>query len=191
MAVVRSRYSGIGLLVLASLVVAVAILTNGSVSRAVNGVGGILWLVALVLVWRAIHRGERWIASTAAALALTFGLVLFVKPSDLGLAMVGFGIAGALMGLLVRRQELLWAALIPALWLPVHLSVAISRAVMETASDQTASVRTDPPPTEAFVPFAMVVAAILGGVTVSVWRARRPTSGTESAGRDAVIGTSR
>lgn len=175
------RYAGIVLLVIAALVVAVAILTSGAISRGVNGAGGILWLISLILIWRDLGRGDRPLMMLAGVLAITVVLVLVVKPSDVVTAALGFGCAGLLAGLAARRQEVMWAAMIPALWLPVHLSIAISRAVLDAASERAATVRTDPPPTEAFVPFMMVVAAVAGGLAVAAMR--RSRAGDRVAGR--------
>lgn len=173
-----TSYRGVGLLVVAALLVAVAILTSGPVSRGINGVGGILWLVGLIMVWRVLGAGNRSLVRVGAALALTLVLVLLIKPSDLSSAALGFGLAGMALGLLARHREMLWAAMIPALWLPIHLGIAISRAVLDIGRDQAAAVRTDPPPTEAFVPLMMVVAALAGGLLAArfrslVWSSRR------------------
>ena len=185
-----SRLAGIILLLLAALVVAVAILTSGPVSRGVNGVGGIMWITSLVLLWRALGAGRRPFFLLGAAATFTLVLVQFVKPSDLLSAAIGFGVAGLLIGLIARRGELLWAAMVPALWLPAHLSIAISSAILETADDQAAAIRTDPPPTEAFVPLMMVVAAVAGGfVALGVRRSWRLRGATDTPSHDAAVGT--
>ena len=125
-----------------------------------------------------------------AALTFTLVLVQFVKPSDLLSAAIGFGVAGLLIGLIARRRELLWAAIVPALWLPVHLSIAITSAMLETADDQAAAIRTDPPPTEAFVPLMMVVAAVAGGfVALGLRRSWRLRAATDTPPHDAAVRT--
>lgn len=163
---------GIPLLALAAALVGVAIVADGGLASATNGAGGILWLSAAVLIFRGLGwgRGSRWMVPLV--VAVTFALVLLVRPRDPLMAIVGFSIGGFLVGGLASRERVRWAAMVPALWLPLHLGVAISRAVLREANGEVASVRTDPPPTAALVPLLMVVSAIAGGLLVS-WVLRR------------------
>jgi hypothetical protein len=99
-------------------------------------------------------------------------LVLLLKPSNLTWAIVGFAIGGAATAFLVSNRSYDWALLLPALWLPVHLLVAISRALVRALTGGETAVRSDPPPTAALVPFAMVVSALAGAWLVNRWRNR-------------------
>jgi len=164
--------NGIPLQILAATLVGVAIVTDGGLASAANGAGGILWLAAAVLISRGLgwSRGTRWMVPLV--VAVTFALVLLVRPRDPIMAVVGFSIGGFLVGGLASRDRVRWAAMVPALWLPLHLGVAIGRAVLREASGGVATVRTDPPPTAALVPLLMVVSAVAGGLLAS-WVLRR------------------
>ena len=162
----------IPLLVVAAMLVGVAIVTDGGMASAANGAGGILWLVAAVLISRGLGwgRGSRWMVPLV--VAVTFALVLLVRPRDPAMETVGFFLAGFVVGGLASRDRVRWATLVPALRLPLHLGVAITRAVVREATGGVASVRTDPPPTAAVVPVLMVISAVAGGLFVS-WVLRR------------------
>jgi hypothetical protein len=149
-------------LIAASLIVAVAILANGAAAKTLNGIGGVLWIGSAVILVRSLNsraQFSRWFAVIFADCLL---LVLLVKPTNLVWALIGFGLGGMLIGLLTGAQALNWAPLLPALWLPTHLLVAISRAVIRSIEGTETTVRSDPPPTAALVPFAMVVASLAG-----------------------------
>ncbi len=169
---IKAERTGIIPLAVAAALVGVAIVTDGGLASATNGAGGILWLAAAVLIFRRLGwgRGSRWMVPLV--VAVTFALVLLVRPRDPLMAIVGFSIGGFLIGGLANQDRVRWAAMVPALWLPLHLGVAITRAVLREASGDAASVRTDPPPTAALVPLLMVGSAVGGGLLVS-WVLRR------------------
>jgi len=96
-----------------------------------------------------------------------------IKPSDLVLASVGFGGAGLIAGILVQRDPIFWAKMIPAFYLPLHIGTAILKAVGRNALGMESSIRTDPPPTAAVVPAIMLGAALVGGWLARSIRARR------------------
>jgi hypothetical protein len=159
-------------LLAAGVVVGIAIALDGAVSRAFNGLAGILWFIAAAaLVSEARRRAE---ARELIATTVLYGVVLVVaiRPSDLLWASVGFAAAGAMIALRTSSGPERAALLLPALWLPIHLGVALSKAIYRTIADQPASIRTDPPPTAALVPLAMIVAAYAGGWAVVRFRGR-------------------
>ena len=160
---------------MAAGIVGLAIVADGTTARALNVVGGICWLLAGVFLARSVRSTERWPLATVVMLGMVVVLAMVVRPSDLTVAVAGFATAGALLAALVRERPVGWALLVPAAWLPVHLAIAVGRALREGQ----ASVRTDPPPTAALVPLAMVVAAAVGGLLVARLRGghvRRPTA---------------
>lgn len=163
---------GITILIAASLIVAVAIIASGQVARAINGVGGVLWIASTVLLIRHLRGTQQFARLLTIASSITLVLVLVTKPSHYLSAIIGFSIGGAVVAYAARSQELAWSAMVPALWLPVHLGVAVVRAIERSVRDLPTTVRTEPPPTAAFVPFAMVLAALLGGFAVQMWRQR-------------------
>ncbi len=166
-------------LIAASLVVAVAIATNGVVAKTFNGLGGILWFASAVLLVRSLRSHERFSAWFAFVFADCLILVILLKPTDLFWALIGFGFGGALVAVVTGAQALNWAPLLPAIWLPTHLLVAMTRAVIRSIDGSEASVRSDPPPTAALVPFAMVVAALVGAFLVDWARKRTLTKSAE------------
>jgi hypothetical protein len=152
------------LLVVAGVVVAGAILVGGQPARLLNGVGGALWVAAAVWMVASLRGERRWLPILAAALAAAAVMALIVRPGTYLEALVGFLVAGGAVALIARPLGVHWALLAPALYFPLHIAVAVVRVV---ASGGARSVRTDPPPTEAFVPLAMIAAAALGGAVVS------------------------
>jgi len=158
--------TGTLLLIAAGLVVAVAIAASGSIARGTNGVAGILWIGSAVMLISARRDDPRFWTRLAIVAGIGLGLVLFIKPSDLAWAIVGFGSAGILIALLFGKQGIGWAKVLPALWLPEHLGTAVGRAIYRAFRDLPTSVRTDPPPTAAFVPLAMIFAAWGGAILV-------------------------
>ncbi len=86
-------------------------------------------------------------------------------------------IGGSLLGIVVKKRRLEWAGFMAAIWLPTHLLVAITRVIERSIRDLPAHVRTDPPPTAAMVPFAMVVFALLGSRVVDIVQAKRNPAG--------------
>lgn len=173
------RTTSIGVLIAASLFVALAILLDGQVSRTVNSVGGLLWLVAAVFLIRGLRGHDRFLPLLTLSTLLTLVLTFVTSPSDYLSASIGFAVAGAAIAFVARSHGTDWAATIPALWLPIHLVVALIRVAERTIRDIPATVRTDPPPTSAFVPFVMVVAAFAGGAVVREVR-RQKVSGDSS-----------
>jgi hypothetical protein len=156
----------------ASLVVAVAILVDGAAVKTLNGIGGLLWIGSAVILIRSLRLSAHFAKWFSVIFADCLLLVIFVKPTNLVWALIGFGLGGVLIGLLMGAQALNWAPLLPALWLAIHLLVAISRAVLRSIEGSEASVRSDPPPTAALVPFAMVVATFAGAWLVDWFRRR-------------------
>lgn len=144
----------------AALLVGIAIVWDGAGGRAFNGVGGIVWVASCVAIAR-----SRWLSGSqlgmmpGLVLALVVCLAVLVKPSDGMITILGFGTAGVVVALVAQRDAIQWSVLVPAAWLPVHLAVAIGTSVVRAATGGETSVRTDPPPTTAFVPLLMVVAA--------------------------------
>lgn len=168
-------------LALAGLVVGLAIELDGSAARAVNGVGGVLWIGSGLVLIYALRKQENW--RVLAPIALGVGLVLsyVVRPSDIVMASLGF-VAGGMIVAAFARKPLLTALLMPASWLPLHLFLAITRSVVREMTGGESAVRTDPPPTAALVPFMMVVAAAVGGIIVYQLRVRK--------GQRQLLGTS-
>ena len=157
-------------LVAAALIVGVAISTSGTASKSINGIGGLLWISAAVTLAIRLRRSPNWRRLASHAFVLTLTLVVFVKPTDILWAAIGFTGAGLLLSLEASRRRLEWAAFLAAIWLPTHLLVAATRAAERAARDLPAHVRTDPPPTAALVPFAMVVCALIGSRLASALR---------------------
>ncbi|MGN6032719.1 MAG: hypothetical protein ACTHQE_13780, partial [Thermomicrobiales bacterium] len=76
------------------------------------------------------------------------------------------------IGMAAKADPILWAKLIPGLYLPMHIGTAVLKAVGRSALGMEASIRSEPPPTAAVVPFVMVVAAVAGGFLASALRER-------------------
>jgi hypothetical protein len=171
------------LLLAASVLVGIAIALDGPAARAVNGVAGIGWILAAVLLIRGFGPGERTRVLAISAI-VGLALVLLVRPSNLLWAAIGFTIGGAIVAWLSASRPVTSGALLAALWLPLHLLVAIAKVIVRSIRDQPATVRTDPPPTAALVPFAMVVAAMIGGWLVERWRTGRVASSARVAAGD-------
>ena len=149
------RY-GTTALVGSTVVVGAAIAIDGQVGRILNGTGGLIWFGAAgLLAWAASKTGEgstRWIA----AIGLTAAVAFVAKPTDLVNATLGLGIAGAVIASLVRERQILWATLIPALYLPAHIGTAILKAIGRNIFGMESSIRSEPPPTATVVPFVML-----------------------------------
>jgi hypothetical protein len=165
-------------LVGATVVVGAAIEIDGAAGRALNGAGGIIWFASAgVLAWAASKTAEpprQWVI----AVGLTAVVAFVAKPTDLAYAVSGLGIAGAVMASTAASRPILWATLIPAIYLPMHIGTAILKAIGRSILGMESSIRSEPPPTAAIVPFAMVVAAIAGGWLVSKFRRNRGSAGT-------------
>lgn len=157
---------GLPLLLLAATLVGIAIAGDGTMARTINGLGGLSWLAAAALLGWSVRADPRRFRNGAVTLGATIVLAVAVRPTDLVAAVVGFSVAGALVAVVARERPQPWVLLVPALWLPVHVLTRVGARVLR---DGAAAVRTDPPPTAALVPLAMVVAAAIGGLIVERW----------------------
>ena len=150
-------------LAIATMIVGASIVADGALARVLNGVAGLTWFAATAMfVIIARQRGataRQW----AMILALTGVVAFLVKPSDILLATIGFTSAAFVAGYVNRRDPMLWAKLVPALYLPLHIGTAVAKAVGRSALGMETSIRTDPPPTAVIVPAVMLVAALIGG----------------------------
>jgi hypothetical protein len=159
----RLQKLGTSALIGATGVVGAAIAIDGQVGKVLNGTGGLIWFGAAgVLGWAAAKSGEparQWLV----AVGLTAVVAFVAKPTDLVNATFGLGIAGAAIASLARERQVLWATLIPALYLPAHIGTAILKAIGRNVLGMESSIRSEPPPTATIVPFVMVAAAIAGG----------------------------
>lgn len=163
-------------LVVAAILVGASIIADGTLSRALNGIAGVGWFLSTAMFLVEGHRrGARWIRWLL-ILALTAVVAYVVRPSDFVLALAGIVPTAALIGLVMGRDELFWAKLVPALYLPMHIGTAVIKAAIRNASGQEASIRTEPPPTAALVPLVMVIAAIIGGFIALMANQRRHPS---------------
>lgn len=154
---------GTGGLLAATVVVGASIVAGGDVGRALNGIAGLTWFAsATVMAIEGRRRGAsalQWLGVGT----LTAAVAFIVRPSDLTLAIAGFGSAGLLAGLLRDRDPIFWAKMVPALYLPMHIGTAILKAAGRSALGMEASIRSEPPPTAAIVPAVMLLAAVCGG----------------------------
>jgi hypothetical protein len=156
-------------LILAATIVGVAIIVGGGMSRILNPIGALLWLASGVLLALSLPRVERPVLGYVAAIASGVILGALVRPGSLIEAVVGFAIAGAVVVLVAGDRSGAWALLAPAIYLPVHLLIGIGRAIAHGGG-----VRTDPPPTAAIVPLAMLLAAaVAGALAASALRRNR------------------
>ena len=161
------------LLVVAAVIVGVAIAMGGDARRFINGIGGVLWLVAgFLIVTRAVAAGVslKQIGQVAFVILI---LSYLIRPSDPLWAVIGFGWGGVAVGFNGRVLGSKMGAMLGALWLPTHLLLAVTRTVVRNIRDEPAALRTDPPPTAALVPLIMVLAAWLFAVVASDWRVHR------------------
>lgn len=161
------------LLLAAGIVVGFAIAADGAIARSLNGVAGIAWIAAAVMLVRSQKGRPAFGPRLIGVIGLGAFLVLVLKPSNLLWALVGFGAAGAIIALALPKAGIVWAKILAALWLPEHLGIAVIKAVVRELRDQPARVRTDPPPTAALVPLAMILAAWGAALLVERIRARR------------------
>lgn len=147
----------------AAVLVGVAIVWDGAAAKAFNGIGGLVWVGCAIALATELRRDRSWRATGAVVLGLAILFAVVVRPSDGLIAAAGFGLGGALIASIARGSQTSWAVLLPAMWLPVHLAVAVGRASYRTLSGGESAIRTDPPPTAAVVPLLMVLAAWGGG----------------------------
>ena len=166
-----TRIGAVGL-ILAGVVVALAIVTDGAISRGINGVGALIWMLSLAALLAGVRKETRWRTMLGLAALVTLVLSFGVEPTNVATAVPGFAIGGAAIALVARRP-VVWALMVPALWLPVHLLTAVIPAIVRSAAGGEASVRTDPPPTAAVVPLLMIVSAVVAGWLAGRWRERR------------------
>ena len=158
------------LLLLAGVAIALAILLGGSAARVLNGIGAVTWVAAAGWMLAALGRQPNRVAIGLTALAGALTMAVVVRPGTYPEAILGFFGAGLVVALVANERTGIWAMLVPALYFPLHLAVAIGRVALAGGARE---VRTDPPPTEAFVPLSMIVAAALAGVVVGRWNRRR------------------
>jgi hypothetical protein len=158
----KSWRTAAGGLILAATIVGVAIVVGGATARILNPVGALLWLVSGVLLALSLPSVERRALGFGVALASGVILGALVRPGSLVEAVVGFAIAGAVVVFAAGDRSGGWALLAPAIYLPVHLLIGVGRAIVRGGG-----VRTDPPPTAAIVPLAMLLAAAVAGALVA------------------------
>jgi hypothetical protein len=145
-------------LILSAVIVGLAIVVGGTTARVLNPIGAVLWLISGVLLALSLPTVQRQMLGWVAAIAGGFILGALVRPSSLIEVIVWFALAGAVVVVAAADRVGAWALLVPAIYLPVHLLIGISRAVLRNGG-----VRTDPPPTAAIVPLAMLLAAAAAG----------------------------
>lgn len=176
-----SRRFGALVLFAATAMVAISILLDGAGARIANGVGGLAWFLAAVLMaraaWRSSHRPVVW----ATALASTALVEFIVRPVDLIPTIVGFSFAAMLVAIVARQDTVVWAMTIVAFYLPFHVGTAIARTLYRIATGGPSAIRSDAPPTAALVPIVMFVTALGCGYLAQVWIERHPSSRSESA----------
>jgi hypothetical protein len=149
-------------LFLAAAIVGLAIVLGGTTARLLNPIGAVLWLVSAVLLGVSLPPAQRPMLGGAAAIAGGFILGALVRPSGLIEVIVWFALAGAIVVFAAADRIGAWALLVPAIYLPVHLLIGIGRAILGNGG-----VRTDPPPTAAIVPLAMLLGAAAAGALVA------------------------
>jgi hypothetical protein len=151
----------------AAVIVGASVVTDGTVSKALNGVSGLTWFASSAMfIIEARRRGASSLQWAGIA-ALTAGVAFVIRPSDLVLAVAGFAPAGFIAGAIGRKDPLLWAKMVPALYLPMHIGTAVLKAVGRSVFGLEASIRTEAPPIAAVVPAVMFGAAMGGGWVAS------------------------
>lgn len=156
-------------LVLAAAIVGIAIVGGGATARILNPIGAVLWLASGLLLGFVLPTAQRPFLGWVAALASGLALGAVVRPSGVIEVVVAFAIAGAVVVIAAGDRSGGWSLLAPAIYLPVHLVIGIGRAIVRDGG-----VRTDPPPTAAIVPLAMLLAAAVAGtLTASLLRRGR------------------
>ena len=148
--------------VLAAAIVGLAIVLGGTTARLLNPVGAVLWLASAILLASSLPSAPRPVPGWVAAIAAGAILGAVVRPGGLAEVILWFAAAGAAVVFAARDRVGAWALLVPAIYLPVHLSIGIGRAIVRNGG-----VRTDPPPTAAIVPLAMLLAAAAAGALVA------------------------
>lgn len=152
-----------GTLAVATVIVGASIVADGQLAKALNGIAGVTWFASSAMfILEGRRRGSsplQWAGITA----LTVVVAFIVKPSDIWLASAGFVPAGFIAARIAGRNPMLWAKMIPALYLPLHIGTAVLKSVSRNALGIESSIRTEPPPTAAVVPAVMLGAALVGG----------------------------
>jgi hypothetical protein len=177
---------GTGALIAATVIVGASIVLGDAPGRVLNGAGGLTWFVSAALLAAEGRRRGASRSQWAAIVGLTAAVAFVIRPSDLVLASVGFGVAGLAAGLIAKQDVLLWAKLVPAFYLPMHIGTAVLKAAGRSVLGLESSIRTEPPPTAAIVPAVMVAAAIAGGWVAQ--RIRRSRSRRADHTVDALVG---
>lgn len=157
-----------GGLLLAAALVGLAIVIGGATARVINPIGALLWVVSGVFLGLSLPAAQRPILGWLVAIAGGLLLGAVVRPAGLIEVIVAFAIAGAPVVLAAGDRTGGWALLAPAIYLPVHLLIGIGRAIMRNGG-----VRTEPPPTAAIVPLAMLLAALAAGALAAALIRRR------------------
>ena len=152
----------------AAAIVGVAIVVGGSAARAINPIGAVVWVVSGVVLALSLPESRNQAAGWGAALASGFVLGAIVRPAEIGAAAFAFSLAGMFVVVVAGDRSGGWALLAPAIYLPVHLVIGIGRAMVADGG-----VRTDPPPTAALVPLAMLLGAVIGGMVGAAVLRRR------------------
>lgn len=167
----------------ATVIVGASIVADGTLARALNGIAGMTWFASSAMfVVEARRRGApslQW----AGIFALTAGVAFVIRPSDLVLALAGFVPAGYIAATVARRDPMLWAKMVPAFYLPLHIGTAVLKAAGRSALGMESSIRTEPPPTAAVVPTVMLGAAIIGGAIATRLKERRETPANVATSR--------
>lgn len=152
-----------GTLAVATVIVGASIVADGQLAKILNGIAGVTWFASSAMfILEGRRRGSsplQWAGITA----LTVVVAFIVKPSDIWLASAGFIPAGFIAARIAGRNPMLWAKMIPALYLPLHIGTAVLKSVGRNALGLESSIRTEPPPTAAVVPAVMLGAALVGG----------------------------
>src|SRR5688500_16726693 len=147
------RTAAVGL-ILAAAIVGLAIVVGGTTARVLNPIGAVLWLASGLLLAISLPSVQRHLLGWGVAVAGGVILGALGRPSGLIEVIVWFALAGAVVVFAAADRTGAWALLVPAIYLPVHLLIGIGRAIVRNGG-----VRTDPPPTAAIVPLAMLLAA--------------------------------
>ena len=145
-------------LIAAAAIVGVAIVVGGQVARALNGIGALTWLAAGGFLALTLPAADRRLAGWVAAVGSAVLLGAFIRPGGIVESMVWFALAAVIVVVAAGDRTGGWAFLAPAIYLPVHLLVGIGRAILRNSG-----MRTEPPPTAAIVPLAMLLAAAVAG----------------------------
>ena len=165
---------GGAMLIAAGALVGSAIWLDGPLSRAINGVAVLIWVAAAVVLARSLRFTERRLPPMVFVAGLIVLLVLILRPGDLVAAGIGFALGGSMLALVAPTRGVTWALLLAAAWLPVHIVLRVAFSLLAGS----ARVRTEPPPTSAFVPLVMILAAFLGALFVILVSRRGGFRGT-------------